>query len=144
MRSAMSFTCCMCPRRKLKQPQSGISTSPRHGSDQVIMMARSVFHDMFPAEEAAELEMRAKLLAGINKWLKKSELTQAEAAEHLGITQARVAPLHASKPRCHSRILARDRLEPRDANCLTTSRQLFENSERSRAMSCFITAAPPG
>jgi predicted XRE-type DNA-binding protein len=50
------------------------------------MMAKSVFHDLFPAEEAAELEMRAKLLSGINKWLKKSGLTQTEAAEHLGIT----------------------------------------------------------
>ena len=32
-------------------------------------MAKSIFHDLFPAEEAAELEMRAKLLSGINKWL---------------------------------------------------------------------------
>ena len=39
-------------------------------------MAKSVFHDLFPAEEAAELEMRAKLLSGINKWLSKSSLTQ--------------------------------------------------------------------
>src|SRR5215470_4472465 len=53
------------------------------------MMARSVFHDLFPAEEAAELEMRAKLLSGINKWLSKSSLTQVEAAKRLGITQAR-------------------------------------------------------
>ena len=36
-------------------------------TDQVTIMARSVFHDLFPEEEAAELEMRAKLLSGINK-----------------------------------------------------------------------------
>ena len=47
------------------------------------MMARSVFHDLFPEEEAAELEMRAKLLSGINKWLNKSGLTQTEAAKQL-------------------------------------------------------------
>jgi predicted XRE-type DNA-binding protein len=60
-------------------------------------MARSVFHDMFPAEEAAELEMRAKLLSGINKWLRKSRLTQTEAADHLGITQARISEIKNGK-----------------------------------------------
>lgn len=60
-------------------------------------MAKSVFHDLFPAEEAAELEMRAKLLSGINKWLKKSGLTQSEAADHLGITQARVSEIKNGK-----------------------------------------------
>jgi hypothetical protein len=34
-------------------------------------MARTVFHHLFPAEKAAELEMRAKLLSGVNKWLKR-------------------------------------------------------------------------
>lgn len=63
-------------------------------------MARSVFHDLFSEEEAAELEMRAKLLSGINKWLNKSGLTQTEAAEQLGVTQARVcrsAPSFAAR-----------------------------------------------
>jgi hypothetical protein len=44
------------------------------------MMARSVFHDLFLEEEAAELEMRAKLLSGINQWLNKSGLIQTETA----------------------------------------------------------------
>jgi predicted XRE-type DNA-binding protein len=60
-------------------------------------MAKSVFHDLFPAEEAAELEMRAKLLSGINKWLGKSGLTQTEAAKRLGITQARVSEIKNGK-----------------------------------------------
>ena len=60
-------------------------------------MAKSVFHDLFPAEEAAELEMRAKLLSGINKWLRKSGLTQIEAAKRLGITQARVSEIRNGK-----------------------------------------------
>lgn len=34
-------------------------------------MAKSVFHDLFPSEEAAELEMRAKLPSGINNWLSR-------------------------------------------------------------------------
>jgi predicted XRE-type DNA-binding protein len=66
-------------------------------TDRVTMMAKSVFHDLFPAEEAAELEMRAKLLSGINKWLSKSALTQIEAARRLGITQARVSEIKNGK-----------------------------------------------
>lgn len=60
-------------------------------------MARSVFHDLFSEEEAAELEMRAKLLSGLNKWLNKSGLTQTEAAEQLGVTQARVSEIKNGK-----------------------------------------------
>ena len=61
------------------------------------MMARSVFHDLFPEEEAAELEMRAKLLSGINQWLNKSGLTQTKAAAQLGVTQARVSEIKNGK-----------------------------------------------
>jgi predicted XRE-type DNA-binding protein len=71
--------------------QSTVQTAP------VTIMARSVFHDLFPEEEAAELEMRAKLLSGINKWLNKSGLTQTEAAEQLGVTQARVSEIKNGK-----------------------------------------------
>lgn len=60
-------------------------------------MAKSAFHDLFPMEEAAELEMRAKLLSGINKWLSKSGLTQIEAAKRLGINQARVSEIKNGK-----------------------------------------------
>jgi predicted XRE-type DNA-binding protein len=66
-------------------------------TDQVTIMARSVFHDLFSEEEAAELEMRAKLLSGINKWLSKSGLTQTQAAEQLGVTQARVSEIKNGK-----------------------------------------------
>ena len=62
-----------------------------------MVMAKSVFHDLFSEEEAAELEMRAKLLSGINKWLNKSGLTQTEAAEQLGVTQARVSEIKNGK-----------------------------------------------
>ena len=68
-----------------------------HSRDQVTIMARSVFHDLFSEEEAAELEMRAKLLSGISKWLNKSGLTQTEAAEQLGVTQARISEIKNGK-----------------------------------------------
>lgn len=66
-------------------------------TNRVTTMAKSVFRDLFPADEAAELEMRAKLLSGISKWLKKSGLTQAEAAEYLGVTRAQVSEIKNGK-----------------------------------------------
>jgi predicted XRE-type DNA-binding protein len=58
---------------------------------------RSVFYDLFPAEKAAEMEIRAQLLIGLEQWLEKSGMTQAAAAKVLGITQARVSDLKRGK-----------------------------------------------
>ena len=58
---------------------------------------RSVFYDLFSAEKAAEMEMRAQLLMGLEHWLEKSRMTQAEAAKVLGVTQARVSDLKRGK-----------------------------------------------
>src|SRR6516165_1710620 len=94
----MLFTCCMRSRRKHRQRPNETSTSPKHHSDRSgDEMTRSVFYDLFPEEEAAELEMRAKLLSGINKWLNKSGLTQIAAAKQLGVTQARVSEIKNGK-----------------------------------------------
>jgi predicted XRE-type DNA-binding protein len=72
---------------------SGDENGPRH----VTPVGRSVFHDIFPAEKAAEMEMRAQLLMGLEQWLEKSRMTQAEAAKVLGVTQARVSDLKRGK-----------------------------------------------
>jgi predicted XRE-type DNA-binding protein len=58
-----------------------------HGPRHVTPAGRSVFYDLFPAEKAAEMEMRAQLLMGLEHWLEKSRMTQAEAATVLGVTQ---------------------------------------------------------
>ncbi len=58
---------------------------------------RSVFYDLFPPERAAEMEMRAQLLIGLERWLERSQLTQAEAAKVLGVTQARVSDVKRGK-----------------------------------------------
>ena len=55
--------------------------------------ARSAFYDLFSAEEAAELEMRATLLRGLQSWLQTSAMTQVAAAESLAITQARISDI---------------------------------------------------
>ena len=47
----------------------------------------------FPPHEAEVLQLRADLMGRLRLWIKESGLTQAEAAEKLGITQARVSNL---------------------------------------------------
>lgn len=68
-----------------------------HGSRHVTPAGRGVFYDLFPAEKAAEMEIRAQLLIGLEHWLEKSGMTQAAAAKVLGVTQARVSDLKRGK-----------------------------------------------
>jgi predicted XRE-type DNA-binding protein len=68
-----------------------------HGPRHVTPAGRSVFYDLFPAEKAAEKEIRAQLLIGLEQWLEKSGMTQAAAAKVLGVTQARVSDLKRGK-----------------------------------------------
>ena len=70
-----------------------------HGPRHVTPAGRSVFYDLFPAEKAAEMEIRAQLLIGLEQWLEKSGMTQAAAAKVLGVTQARVSDLKRGKIR---------------------------------------------
>ena len=57
---------------------------------------RGVFYDLFHADEAAELTMRAELLRALQHWLAGAG-TQAAAAKVLGITQARVSDIKRGK-----------------------------------------------
>ena len=59
--------------------------------------ARGVFYDLFPAEQAAELAMRATLLRGLQAWLGASGITQTRAAATLGTTQARISDIKRGK-----------------------------------------------
>jgi predicted XRE-type DNA-binding protein len=58
---------------------------------------RGAFYDLFDADEAAELTMRAELLRALQSWVAESGLTQAAAAKELGITQARVSDIKRGK-----------------------------------------------
>ena len=78
---------------------------------------RGAFYDLFDADEAAELSMRAELLRGLQSWLSASNLTQAAAAEQLGTTQARVSDIKRGKINSFSldllvRLAARAGLRP--------------------------------
>jgi predicted XRE-type DNA-binding protein len=87
---------------------------PRH----VTPAGRSVFRDLFPPEQAAELEIRAALLLGLERWLASSSRTQTQAAATLGVTQARVSDIKRGKINRFSldlliRLAARAGLQPK-------------------------------
>lgn len=77
----------------MRVKKAASANGPRH----VTPAGRSVFYDLFPAEKAAEMEMRAQLLMGLGQWLEKSRMTQAAAAKVLGVTQARISDLKRGK-----------------------------------------------
>jgi predicted XRE-type DNA-binding protein len=89
-----------------------------HGPRHVTPAGRSVFYDLFPPEKAAEMEMRAQLLMGLEQWLERNRMTQSEAAKVLGVTQARVSDLKRGKINRFSmdllvRLAARAGLKPK-------------------------------
>jgi predicted XRE-type DNA-binding protein len=58
----------------------------------------NVFIDLgFSPDEAAILQMRADLMADLRKFVKAKRLTQAKAAEILGVSQSRVSDLIRGK-----------------------------------------------
>ena len=79
---------------------------------------RSVFYDLYPEDQAAEMEMRSILLSGLKVWLIESGMTQMEAARVIRITQARVSDLKRGKISQFSldllvRLAARAGLQPK-------------------------------
>lgn len=94
------------------------STPAKTGVQHITPVGRSVFYDLFPEEEAAELEIRSELLIAIRKWLDASGLTQVASAEKLGVTQARISDMKRGKIDKFSiaqliRLAARAGLQPR-------------------------------
>ena len=58
----------------------------------------NVFIDLgYSPDEAAILQMRADLMADLRKFIKAKRLTQAKAAEILGVSQSRVSDLIRGK-----------------------------------------------
>jgi predicted XRE-type DNA-binding protein len=113
--------------RKSKNPHFGGSfAEEEHGPRHVTQAGQSVFHDLFDAEEAIELEIRATLLRGLEDWLAGSGVTQTEAATVLDVTQARVSDIKRGKVSQFSadllvRLAARAGLRPEvEAFCIYT------------------------
>lgn len=58
----------------------------------------NVFEDLgFEGGEAENLRVRARLMAPLERHVREREITQAEAAEELGTTQARISELMNGK-----------------------------------------------
>ena len=64
----------------------------------VVHSSGNVFIDLgYSPDEAAVLQMRADLMADLRKFIKAKKLTQAKAAEILGVSQSRVSDLIRGK-----------------------------------------------
>ena len=67
-------------------------------SEAVVNSSGNVFIDLgYSPDEAAILQMRADLMADLRKFIKAKRLTQAKAAEILGVSQSRVSDLIRGK-----------------------------------------------
>jgi predicted XRE-type DNA-binding protein len=67
-------------------------------SEVIVHSSGNVFIDLgYSPEEAAILQMRADLMADLRKFIKAKKLTQAKAAEILGVSQSRVSDLTRGK-----------------------------------------------
>ncbi|HAR95902.1 MAG TPA: transcriptional regulator [Deltaproteobacteria bacterium] len=67
-------------------------------SEPVVNSSGNVFIDLgYSPHEAAILQMRADLMADLRKFIKAKKLTQAKAAEILGVSQSRVSDLTRGK-----------------------------------------------
>jgi predicted XRE-type DNA-binding protein len=67
-------------------------------SEEILDSSGNVFIDLgFSPDEAAVLQMRADLMTGLRKLIESKELTQARAAEILGVSQSRVSDLIRGK-----------------------------------------------
>ncbi|MGA7876893.1 MAG: helix-turn-helix transcriptional regulator [Desulfoferrobacter sp.] len=67
-------------------------------SERVLNSSGNVFIDLgFSPDEATVLKMRADLMADLRKFIKAKKLTQAKAAEILGVSQSRVSDLVRGK-----------------------------------------------
>ena len=64
----------------------------------VIKSSDNVFQALgFDAGEAAELKLRASLMAALKQWITTHELTQEDAATQLCTTQARISDILTGK-----------------------------------------------
>jgi predicted XRE-type DNA-binding protein len=67
-------------------------------TETIVNSSGNVFTDLgYPPDEAAILQMRADLMADLRKFIKAKRLTQAKAAEILGVSQSRVSDLVRGK-----------------------------------------------
>jgi predicted XRE-type DNA-binding protein len=58
----------------------------------------NIFIDLgFPPHEAAVMLLRCELAEALRKWIAREGITQAQAAEHLGVAQPRISEIARNK-----------------------------------------------
>lgn len=66
--------------------------------ESIVKSSGNIFLDLgFPPEEAAVLQMRSEVMTDLRKFIQGKKLTQAEAANILGVSQSRVSDLIRGK-----------------------------------------------
>lgn len=65
--------------------------------EHVTPVGKSVFYDLFPQAEAANLLIRAQLMDELNDILQERFTTQTEAAAVLNVSQSRISDLYRGK-----------------------------------------------
>jgi predicted XRE-type DNA-binding protein len=66
--------------------------------DKIISASNNIFEDLgFDSAEASILKMRSTLMNDLRLYIEKNQLTQADAASRLGVSQARVSDLVRGK-----------------------------------------------
>lgn len=66
--------------------------------EHIIKSSGNIFLDLgFPPEEAAILQMRSDIMADLRKVIKNKKMTQAKAADVLGVSQSRISDLIRGK-----------------------------------------------
>ena len=73
--------------------RKALSKSVQH----ITPVGKSVFTDLFLSEEAVEMQIRSVLMEGLQKWFKRSGLTQVAAANLLNVSQARISDITRGK-----------------------------------------------
>ena len=68
------------------------------GSGNLFLDSGNVFLDLgFPPHEAAVMLLRCELAEGLRRWMARRGLTQAQAAERLGVSQPRISEISRNK-----------------------------------------------
>jgi predicted XRE-type DNA-binding protein len=78
--------------------QAGLSHKRNRAWQKSESPSGNVFIDLgFPPHEAAVMLLRAQLAEALRSWVEQNELTQAQAARKLGISQPRLSEITRGK-----------------------------------------------
>src|SRR3989454_9111185 len=92
----------------------------------------NVFRDLgFGPEEAANLKVRAMLMAELEKHIRSKHLTQKQAAERFGVTQPRISDLMRGKISLFS-VRSEEHTSELQSPCNLVCRLLLEKKKPSR------------